>query len=114
MNSLEATGRVLLNVHASWLIWHVLWMEVNIHQTSNRELSSVTCVSDDMQWTAFIMTLIGQHYSDNNHYLVYCVSITAFLATALVMRGALLFQEAYRSAESFKNLSECDGFWILP
>jgi len=56
------------------------------------------------------MTLIGEHYSDNNHYLVYCVSITGFLATTSVMRGALLFQEAYRSAESFKNFSECDGF----
>ena len=77
-------------------------------------------VLDSMQWTAnkatccFIMTLIGEHYSDNNHYLVYCVSITGFLTTTSVMRGALLFQEAYRSAESFKNLSECDGFWILP
>ena len=53
------------------------------------------------------------HYSDNNHYIVYCVSFTDFLAATSVKRGVLLFQEAYRSAESFKILSECDGSSVL-
>ena len=36
-----------------------------------------------------------------------------FLTTTSKKRGMLLFQEAYRSAESFKNLSECNGSTVL-
>jgi len=50
------------------------------------------------------MTLIGEHYSDFNHYLDFCVSITGFLTIASVKRGVLLFQEACRECRELQEL----------
>ena len=57
----------------------------------------------------YIIPLIGDNYIDNSYCIPCYASFYAdFIATTLVMRVVLLFQEACGSAESLKHLSECE------
>ena len=51
-------------------------------------------------------TSIRDDYSDNHYYIADMLPFAVFLRTTSVMRVVLLFQNACRSAESFKHYSE--------